>query len=203
MAVLSLHVKPGSTVVDVGANMGFVTTMLASLVGPSGTVVSFEPSQRTFGKLLKTISANDLKQVIPHNSGIGSQREMLELVAVSKSSGNNTLVPAGGASGVSRETVELVTLDEVELLQERRVSLLKIDTEGFEFEVLQGSRSVIERDAPVIHTELGGGGGYADTTLQAIEVLQKLGYDTSMVEEVDWESVGNGVDFTFVPKDAA
>jgi FkbM family methyltransferase len=200
MAFYAQYIETGSTVVDIGANMGFVTTMLASLVGPSGKVLSFEPSRSTYSKLLKTIAVNNLTQVVPYNVGIGATRETLELVSVSKSSGNNTLVPSAPVKDTHHETVDILTLSDVTELRDHRVALLKIDTEGYEFQVLQGAEEIIGRDMPVIYTELGGGGAYADTTLQAIDLLGKLGYDTSSAGRVDWSTVGNGVDFAFLPK---
>ncbi len=200
MAFYSRYVEPGSTVVDVGANIGFVTTMLASLVGPSGTVLSFEPSWLTYSKLLKTIAVNNLTQVVPYNVGIGATRETLKLVPVSKSSGNNTLVPSMVCKGTHHETVDILALSDIPEIRDRRVTLLKIDTEGYELQVLQGAREIIGRDMPVIYTELGGSGAYADTTLQVIDLLGKLGYDTSSASGVDWGTVGNGVDFAFLPK---
>jgi FkbM family methyltransferase len=199
MAFYSRHIDPGSTVVDVGANMGFVTTMLASLVGPDGMVLSFEPSQLTYSKLLKTIAVNNLTQVVPYNVGIGATRETLELVSVSKSSGNNTLVPSASGKSTQQETVDIVALSDVQELYDRRVALLKIDTEGYELQVLKGAEEIINRDMPVIYTELGGGGAYADSTLQAIDLLEGLGYDTSSVRRVDWSKIGNGADFAFLP----
>ncbi|HST54672.1 MAG TPA: FkbM family methyltransferase [Solirubrobacteraceae bacterium] len=201
MAFYSRHIQPGSTVVDVGANMGFVTSMLASRVGPAGAVISFEPSRTTYAKLLKTIAVNELTQVIPHNVGIGATRETLELVSVSGSSGNNTLVPSAGDSGLRHETVEIMPLSDLPELQERKVSLLKIDTEGYEANVLAGAREILSRDMPVIYTELGGGGAYADATLQALAMLSELGYDTTHADHIDWSAVGNGVDFAFFPRD--
>lgn len=47
---------PGQTAIDVGANLGFITTILASIVGTTGGLVSFEPSPVVFDNLLKTIS---------------------------------------------------------------------------------------------------------------------------------------------------
>src|ERR1700690_3891326 len=63
MVVFRSLLAPGGTAIDVGANLGFVTTMLASIVGPTGRVVSFDPSPAVFAKLEKTIAANGLSQV--------------------------------------------------------------------------------------------------------------------------------------------
>jgi len=199
LPLFSKYIEPGATVIDVGANMGFVTTMLASLVGPTGLVMSFEPSFTTYEKLLKTIAANDLTQVSPRNMGLGSKRETKDLISISRSSGNNTLLPTTGGSAESRESIELMKLDEASELQDHRVTFIKIDTEGFELQVLDGARELVVRDKPIIYTELGGGGSYTHSTLRVIEFLEEHGYDTSHVSGIDWQGVGNGADFTFVP----
>lgn len=199
MAVFSRHVARGAVVADVGANLGFISAMLASLVGPDGLVLAFEPSPVTYSKLLKTIELNGLLQVRPCNVGLGATAGMMELVAVSRSSGNNTLVPTGDINGAARQTVSIITLDEVPELETRRLEFLKIDTEGYEAAVLNGARGVLKRDRPVIYTELGGGGGFRDSTTEAVGLLGDLGYDVSRAASTDWATVGNGVDFLFEP----
>src|SRR4051812_3526773 len=54
-AILSRYVAEGDTVVDVGANIGFISTILAQLVTPTGAVHAFEPSGQTYEKLVKMI----------------------------------------------------------------------------------------------------------------------------------------------------
>ena len=58
VAALRRYVKPGATVLDIGANIGSHTLQLARLVGPSGRVLSFEPTDFAFGKLRKNLIAS-------------------------------------------------------------------------------------------------------------------------------------------------
>lgn len=187
-------VAPGQTVIDVGANLGFVTTILASLVGPTGRVISFEPSPTIYRKLLRTIELNGLEQVIALNLGLGEEPDLLQLHEVSSSSGNSSLL--GSASPASVD-VRVLRLDEVPEARETRVSLLKIDTEGFEPFVLSGATQLIREDRPIIYLEMGG--DYVESTLRSIRILDDLGYDTSHVASVDWSQFGNGSDFFFLP----
>src|SRR4051794_5393330 len=62
-AIFRSLVIPGTTVVDVGANLGFVTTMLSACAGPRGRVLAFEPSKATFGKLRRVVEINELRNV--------------------------------------------------------------------------------------------------------------------------------------------
>ncbi len=197
MAVLADLCAPGDTVVDVGANLGFVTAMLASLVGNAGTVIALEPSPSTYRKLVKTVAANDLSQVLPLNIGAGEKRATLELVDVSRESGNRTLVPNAPHAAARSERVDVIPLDELPELRDRRVALLKIDTEGFEAQVLRGAQALLTRDKPVIYVELGGGASYQPSTQAALDILGSHGYDTGHVAHSDWSQVGNGTNFVF------
>ncbi len=89
---------PGQTAIDVGANLGFVTAMLASVVGPGGRVLSFESSPAIFSKLQKTVAANHLKQVTALNLGCGATTARLRLNQGNRSSGNASIVAQGAGS---------------------------------------------------------------------------------------------------------
>jgi FkbM family methyltransferase len=182
---------PGQTAIDVGANLGFVTTMLASIVGPRGRVVSFEPSRMVFEKLQKTIAANSLTQVVALNVGCGAASSVERLQQVSRSSGNASIVAAGSDA----TEIRIERLDDVAEVWSSPVALLKIDTEGYEPEVIEGARRLLAEHRPVIYMELGG--DYLASTLRSVELLTENGYDTEHVRSTDWSTVGNGSDYVF------
>jgi FkbM family methyltransferase len=62
--ILPRFAKPGMTVFNIGANVGFFTSGLARLVGPSGRVVAFEPNPAAFERLKMNIELNELQAVI-------------------------------------------------------------------------------------------------------------------------------------------
>jgi FkbM family methyltransferase len=193
MNVFRSLVAPGQTAVDVGANLGFVTTMLASIVGPEGRVLSFEPSPTVFEKLRKTVGANRLEQVIPFNVGCGSSSSIMQLNRVTDSSGNASIV----AAGADAQEIRVERLDDVAEVWAAQVSLLKIDTEGYEPEVLRGAERLIAEHRPIIYLEMGG--DYVDSTHESIELLGQAGYGIDHVRSTDWTSVGNGSDYFFLP----
>jgi FkbM family methyltransferase len=188
-------VSPGSTVIDVGANMGFVSTMLASLVGPEGRVLAFEPSTHTVAKLHRVVELNDLDNVTVFNAGCGAVEEDVALHDVGTSSGVASIV----GSGPVRETIRVLPLDEVPEARESRVSLIKIDTEGFEPLVLEGATELISEQAPALYIEMGG--DYVDSTRRSIALLNELDYGIEHVRDVDWSQFGNGSNFFFLPRE--
>lgn len=196
LAVLGPLVGPGDTVVDVGANLGFVCLMLAPRLRPGGRIVALEPSPRTYRKLVGTIEKNAIGDVVePLNLGAGATAGGATLHQVSASSGNATILGGGGAG----EAIELTRLDDLGLDSSFR--LLKIDTEGFESEVLKGGAEAIAAHRPRIFIELGG--HYLEGTLAAVELLTELGYDTDALRRADWAAIGNGANFLVEPRAAA
>ncbi|HVW46530.1 MAG TPA: FkbM family methyltransferase [Solirubrobacterales bacterium] len=195
MAVLRPLVAAGMTVVDVGANLGFFSLMVAPLLRPGGTIVALEPSRRTFAKLTRTIARNDLGDVVTAvNSGCAAAAGSATLHQVSASSGNATILAEGGRGGGGEE-IGLTRLDDLDL---DAVGLLKIDTEGYESEVLKGGTRMLAESRPTLFIELGG--HYLEGTLEAVELLTELGYETAALRGVDWKGVGNGANFVVTPR---
>jgi FkbM family methyltransferase len=194
MVVLRSLLAPGQTAIDVGANLGFVTTMLASIVGANGRVLSFEPSPVVFQKLLKTIAANDLDQVIPLNYACGAKPTVARLNEVGDSSGNASIL----GEGRDAAEIRVQPLDDAPEAWVAPVALLKIDTEGYEPEVLLGAAQLIEQHRPIIYLEMGG--DYVASTLRSVELLSEAGYGTDHVRSIDWSAVGNGSDYFFWPR---
>src|ERR1035437_10176539 len=70
--VMRKTVKPGDTVLDVGANVGALTVPMAQMVGPSGKVIAWEPQPETFALLKKNIEQNDLNNVTMRKCAAGA-----------------------------------------------------------------------------------------------------------------------------------
>jgi FkbM family methyltransferase len=147
-------VGPGDWVVDVGANVGLVTSRLCQLVGPAGAVWAVEPLPRNVGRLEALRDRNGLRQltVVP--------------VALSSEPGTAPLripVRGGGAFGSFVATWETAGVVEVatarldDLVAERRppgpLRLVKIDSEGFEPQVLAGASETLSRLRPLVLCE--------------------------------------------------
>lgn len=191
MAVLRPLVAPGMTVVDVGANLGFFSLMVAPLLRPGGRIVALEPSRRTFRKLSATIARNGLGDgVTAINAGAAAEPGSATLHQVSASSGNATILADGAG-----EEIALTRLDDLGV---DSVGLLKIDTEGYESEVLKGGTGLLAESRPTLFIELGG--HYLEGTLAAVALLTELGYETTDLRRIDWEGVGNGANYVVKPR---
>ena len=142
---LNRLVKPGTVVVDVGAHMGAHTLRMARLVGKGGHVVAFEPQIKLYEELLVNLGLNDLTNVRAEFAALGREPGLVEMGPAPDVSEGMARIGTGG------NRVQLRTLDTYGLT---RVSVIKIDVEGFEYEVLEGSRATILREHPAILVEI-------------------------------------------------
>ena len=147
--------RPGSIVLDVGANIGAHTLPLARAVGSAGRVVAVEPTDDAFERLVRNRSLNpDLEpRIVTVQSALGAPGAAaaegyysswpLEPVASRHPILRGTRHPATGAKAV--------TLDDlVASLNLPRVDLVKIDVDGGELDVLAGATGVMARDSPTV-----------------------------------------------------
>jgi FkbM family methyltransferase len=150
--------KPGMTVVDIGAHHGFYTMLAAKMVGPTGRVMSFEPSPRERERLLVHLRLNrilDRVSVFPIALGREAAESTLYVV-VGRDTGCNSLRSPAVTEPTQTVQVSVTSLDTFLAHQNvARVDFIKMDVEGAELGVLEGAEELLgRRQRPVILTEL-------------------------------------------------
>jgi FkbM family methyltransferase len=143
--------RPGRVCLDVGANVGWHTLLMASLVGPAGRVFAFEPNASTRDRLTKVIADNGFSQVVIRGEALSDQVGFGWFQAPR----SGTLWDGTGRLAMKEEAdyghVPCATADSV--VQSSgldRLDLIKIDVEGWELPVLCGSVHSIKRFRPRI-----------------------------------------------------
>jgi len=134
----------GDACVDVGANIGYTTSLLASCSGPAGRVISFEPAPDTVVSLTENIRSwrgapiaeIDARQIAL--SSVESELTLTTPAGHSGDAGGRTLETVGDR--LAEVQVQASTLDAVGL---DRIDVLKIDVEGHELAVLKGGDGVL------------------------------------------------------------
>jgi FkbM family methyltransferase len=135
-----LHLlRPGDLFADVGANVGSYTVLATAVAG--ARTVAFEPNPETFPALIANLKANGIvEQAEAKQAGAGATTGVLRF----ESKGTGTRVMAGAGTGESRLFESpVVRLDES--LSAATPTLIKIDVEGFESEVLAGADGILGR----------------------------------------------------------
>ncbi len=175
--------RPGDIFVDVGANIGLFSLIAAQIVGASGIVHAFEPCETTFRRLEDNVVMNRHAHIYCHRAALSDRAGTMALsVSTDGMDAWNALAeqPYMGAS-YCRETVQTLTWDE--FAQEHnlvgRVSLMKIDVEGWETNVLKGATRTLSRDdAPVLQVEFTDAAADASgaSCQELYESIERLGY---------------------------
>jgi FkbM family methyltransferase len=174
-------VPKGTTVVDVGANVGFYTRHFASWVGPEGKVIAIEPEAANFASLKRMILRNGSTNVEAIQAVAAEAPGTLKLEI-------NPFHPADHRISSSGLDVRALTLDDLLLKGERPpLSLIKIDVQGAEEKVLRGATAVLRNLRPALFLEvddsaLGAMGSSAESLLGFLQGhdyhLCRLGRET-------------------------
>jgi FkbM family methyltransferase len=148
--VISLNLEKGDVFVDVGSNIGHHSLYASALVGDKGKVISSEPIGKIFDQMSESIEKNNFKNLEVHNFGLGEEEEFLKINFSKDNMGSSSIK-------IKRDTNDFQVIsikngDEI-LFSENRISLLKIDVEGFEFNVLKGMSSCLDKFKPKIILE--------------------------------------------------
>jgi FkbM family methyltransferase len=137
---LQRHLTEGDTVIDVGANVGYISAFVASCVGTSGQIHGFEPLPECFARLKVLCSLNPGYKFVFNNMALGEENGEFPIAYdPAGESRNATLVPGNNYSKVIQ--VQVKRLDDYireTISSPERIKIIKIDVEGFEFSVLRG-----------------------------------------------------------------
>lgn len=165
MALVLHALRPGDRFADVGANVGSYTVIASGAAGAHS--LTFEPVPKTFAHLLDNIRLNDIEDLVSaKNTAIGAAEGTVRFTA---SLGPENHVLANGKPAAEAISVPLSTLDRE--LADLPVTVMKIDVEGFETEVVNGAGSVLGAPSLLaVIMELNGSGaryGFDESALHA------------------------------------
>jgi FkbM family methyltransferase len=154
--VLDALIQPGSVVVDVGAGTGAFAARFAQKVGVSGRVFALEPNPASSAKLQRVARgrSNLIPVVMAGSDAEGEAFLRVPVVVGVEHRGLGSLHPNRHASDERSVRVRTTSLDRLVPTEERRVSLIKVDVEGHELDVLRGAGRLIERFRPALFVEV-------------------------------------------------
>lgn len=140
--------------VDIGANIGIYSCIMAHHVGVKGSVIAFEPMPENLEALYSNIALNQLKNIEVNELALSNSEKSFNLyVPLAHSQGATGCTQVWNPGNwVSVGTTDATTLDTT--LKKQRLDFIKIDTQGHELEILQGAKSTIERFQPFILCEV-------------------------------------------------
>lgn len=145
----------GMTVLDIGAHQGVYTLTASKLVGPSGSVIAFEPSPRERRRLERHLWLNRCRNVTVQSFALGPHESEAELFVVDGGeSGFNSLRPASGLAGHAVRVAVRRLDDCFAEGMFTAADFVKMDIEGAELSALRGAESVFRSARPVLMCEI-------------------------------------------------
>ncbi|WLD10448.1 FkbM family methyltransferase [Planctellipticum variicoloris] len=170
--IIRRYAKPGTAAVDVGANLGYLSLVMSDRVGSQGCVYAVEPNPALHGYLTRLLQLNAIDNVQLARYACSQAAGTLRL-AVDRADHTQFCISEDGGC-----QVEALPLDSLLASNALPVSLLKIDVEGHEFEVLAGARATLQRHRPTVVFETG---------LHTSSQVDSIG---QILEDADYEVVG-------------
>ena len=200
MRIIQSLVHPGEVVLDIGANIGRYTTLLSQLVAEEGRVFAFEPITENFKILSSVIRDGHLRNVTPLQVALDRVAGHQEMVIPQNSdfTGFYQARLASQGDHGKRQEVEVISLDDLrrnKVLE--RIHFIKCDAEGSELGILEGARTILQEDRPVIFLEV-----QRKTSSEVFKLLLDLQYralvlDGELIEVREYQS--NFWNYFFLP----
>jgi len=151
-------VKPGDTVLDLGANIGYFTLLAAKLVGETGKVFSFEPEPRNYKYLVENLRLNNYEQVSAFQKAVSNQKGRTKLYICLYDTGHHTINQYQGIKAYRPNVpedkeefieIETVSLDEFFEGRENEIDVIKMDVEGAEMLALLGMDQLLRANRKI------------------------------------------------------
>jgi FkbM family methyltransferase len=188
--MLERVLRPGMTVLDVGANIGYYALMELGMIGSAGTLIAVEPSPSNVELLKRNLTLNGYQNTEVHQAAISDQSGVKQFF-LSEMSNLNTFHNTGsGSLHLSGKTIDVRIATIPEIMAGRKPDLIRMDVEGHEVEVFRGLIPAIERGemAPMVIFETHLSRYGAEHDIEApLRKLFALGYRVSLAGS-SWES---------------
>lgn len=148
--MLDLHPAPLKVFIDAGANIGVFTVAAAKHIGNRGMVAAFEPQTAIFNALAANVALNGLGNVRVFNEAVGVTGKAIIVPRLDLSQDQNF---AALTMHNDAKAGDSIRVDSIDAKQFASISVLKIDVEGMEEEVLIGAYESIKKFQPFVYME--------------------------------------------------
>jgi FkbM family methyltransferase len=154
--------KEAHAILDIGANTG-IFTLIAAAVNKNAEIYSFEPVKRTSLLLKKNLEINNFKNINFYEkavSNVTGKSTFYDVTTESQYSSSLNEKMLEGISGTIQYEVDVISLDDLEELKNKKIDLIKLDVEMHEPESIQGMMNILKENLPVfiieiLNTEIG------------------------------------------------
>lgn len=192
-----------SVVLDIGANIGIMTVLLAKRCN-KGKVFAFEPIEDNFNALQRVLKFFKIKNTTLERIALGNEDKTIKMILPIKNSVKLQGLPHVITPNESHEegieyNITQKSLDNYWDNRENKISAIKIDVENYESEVFEGAVNLLKKYKPIIYAELWNN----ENRYRSFKLLEELGYKIKIFFNgsfVDFDKAKHDVDnFFFFP----
>ncbi len=181
--------QPGDSFIDVGAHIGYFSLLAASLVGEKGLVLACEPEGSNYNRILQNVQLNGFSNLRVLNVAVGNERKDTQFFVNSDNDGGHALWDVGNhpfnqksKQSPIAKNIRMETLDYLSAQHRlHNLKLIKIDTEGAEYNILSGAVDLLTRvKVPYIIAEVNAFGlkQMRTSEIELRKFMESLGYET-------------------------
>jgi len=177
------YLNKGETFIDIGAHFGFYSLLASSIVGREGQVLSFEPTTSTFNQLSKNIVNQGNENIKIFNLAAFNSKTEMEFndYGIINSAFNSFFANRGDNKlAGERIKVNTIVLDDFlsENYSDRKISMIKLDAESSEFQIITGLKNTINTHHPKIILEIGDHSiSGIKSSHELVELIESFGYE--------------------------
>ncbi len=154
-ALVQNTVEENGCVLDIGANIGYFTMLLAKLVGPNGHVYSYEPIPHLHEKLAASVAENSFSHVHLNECALSNENGRFSMIYLPHArNAGGSFLNTQNESLKGHGTLEVQTrkLDDLEFPD--TISFIKMDAEGAEVNIIRGGERLLTAEHPKILSEI-------------------------------------------------
>lgn len=190
--LIKISLRDGDNALDIGGNIGLQSLRMSACVGPKGKVYAFEPLQHIQEKFKKNIALNKADNVKLFEIALSDQEDEIIYKLDQNAWNQGAFSLKDRSAGVDSQKIVIKIADDLqEITQLEHLAFIKIDVEGFEYNVLRGLKATLQKHHPRIIFEYDS--NYWASTGQDIngcyEYLSKLGYTLYQISAVGAELI--------------
>lgn len=181
------HLSPDKgLILDIGANIGQTSLWIAKYIKSDlVNIIAFEPYPSTYSKLKYNLSLNNnFKNISAENIALGNSNSKLYMTDCGSSNSGGFTV---NSVKINNDVVEVLqtTIDSYFKNNEQRINFIKIDVEGFEYQVLLGGEQTIKKDYPILFIELDNNNlkAHGSAAIDLLILLKNYGYNSILNAE--------------------
>jgi FkbM family methyltransferase len=180
--ILKKTIRPGSYVLDIGANIGFYSKILSNIVGEQGRIFCFEPDKTNFKYLQKNTAG--LKNVVLFNNAVSDKKDVIKIYKSKMLNVDHRTYPVSDYESV--EEIHAVSIDG--LMAEGaipRVDFVKIDIQGYELFAFKGMQKLLQSNKDLKMVAEYWPHGFKKAGYTAVDLYRfftSLGYTFSVME---------------------